>query len=149
MRTILYAFSILAVIILGFWAYNEGYKTRATEQAVTLLKSEIGKRHEEMAVLRAEWAYLNRPERLRELAEMNFEKLGLMPLSAEHYGLIEQISFPPPPTPEPIFQDLDGDVIDMTQAVTGVTTLRHEYGADAAPALIAPPTLAEDGEQLP
>jgi len=145
MRHLLYAISLLSVVVLAFWAYNEGYKTRATARAVLHLQAEIGRRHEELAVLRAEWAYLNRPDRLRDLAEMNFERLGLMPLDSEHYGLIDQVAYPPPPPQFP--QWAEGE--DMTGGPDAVATLRHEYGADAKPALIAPPTLADDGEQLP
>ena len=145
MRPFLYALSILFVVALAFWAYEEGYETRATARAVQHLKSEIGRRHEELAVLRAEWAYLNRPDRLRALAEMNFERLGLMPLGADHYGVVEQVAYPPPEPEVPEWAAGQA----LAEKVEGIATLRHEYGADAAPALIAPPTLAEDGEQLP
>ncbi|UWQ21106.1 hypothetical protein [Jannaschia sp. W003] len=146
MRHVLYALSVLMVVALAFWAYNEGYKTRATARDVQRLKIEIGRRHEELAVLRAEWAYLNRPERLRELAEMNFERLGLMPLTAEHYGLVEQVAYP---APVPATLPWDEAGAALGEKIGGIAVLRHEYGADAAPALIAPPTLADDGEQLP
>ncbi|KIT16830.1 cell division protein FtsL [Jannaschia aquimarina] len=143
MRPFLYASSILSVVALAFWAYGEGYKTRATARAVSHLSTEIGRRHEELAMLRAEWAYLNRPDRLRALAEMNFERLQLMPLASEHYALAEQVAYP-------VVRDAswaDGPALD--EKLEAIATLRHEFGADAPPALIAPPTLADDGEQLP
>ena len=146
MRPFLYALSMLLVVALAFWAYEEGYETRATARAVQGLKAEIGRRHEEMAVLRAEWAYLNRPDRLRALAEMNFERLGLMPLGSDHYGVVAQVAYPPP-APDGPAPWTEAGALD--EKLGGIATLRHEYGADAAPALIAPPTLADDGEQLP
>ena len=46
-------------------------------------------------VLRAEWAYLNRPERLIRLAEANFETLGLVPVRADHYADPGQVAYKP------------------------------------------------------
>ena len=61
MRILLYALSVSVVVILAFWAYGEGYETRATERDVARLERTIGARHQELSMLRAEWAYLNRP----------------------------------------------------------------------------------------
>ena len=149
MRTFLYALSILAVVGLAFWAYREGYDTRATERAVAKLEREIGRRHHALSMLRAEWAYLNRPDRLHELAEMNFERLGLAPLSAAHFATAEEVGYPPPKRnrtarrPTPSNGPKPGDMVD------DVLIMNHAYGADAAPRVIAPPSLARDGEQLP
>ncbi|MEM8579420.1 MAG: cell division protein FtsL [Pseudomonadota bacterium] len=99
MRTILFLFTVLGVIGLAFWAYRENY---ATQQALATnddLHQGIRAAYARLAVLKAEWAYLNRPDRLRDLAELNFDRLGLLPLDAEQFGLIDQVAFPPVEVP--------------------------------------------------
>jgi hypothetical protein len=94
MRAFLSALAALAVIALGFWAYRENYATHAALDQVARLERDIARAREEVSVLRAEWAYLNRPDRLRDLAELNFDRLGLLPLLPEQFGSVEQVSYP-------------------------------------------------------
>jgi hypothetical protein len=140
MRVAILALSVMAVIGLGFWAYEEGYDTRAVARDVREMQREIGRRHEELSVLRAEWAYLNRPDRLHDLAEMNFERLALMPLAAGHFGTAEEVPYPRPQARW---------AADSALLAEALRRVRPLDGGPYAPAVIAPPTLADDGEMLP
>ncbi|WP_108483439.1 cell division protein FtsL [Oceaniglobus ichthyenteri] len=97
MKSILYLVSAMAVMALAFWAYSENYKTQQALKEVDQLQREIGVRREALTVLRAEWAYLNRPERLNELVNMNFERLSLLPLTPEQFGRVDQLAYPQAP----------------------------------------------------
>jgi len=96
MRALFYITSLLAVLGLAIWAYQENYRTQASLREVERLSAEIADLRETLSVLNAEWAYLNRPERLTELVDMNFDRLGLLPLRPDHFGRIDQVSFPAP-----------------------------------------------------
>ncbi|MGG7643928.1 cell division protein FtsL [Rhodovulum sp. YNF3179] len=104
MRGLIYVLSTLAVIALAYWAYHENYQTQQALREVKSLQRQIGDARERLAVLRAEWAYLNRPERLRDLSELNFPDLQLMPLAPEHFGSVAEVAYP---APEPRFEILD------------------------------------------
>ncbi|GAA4223260.1 hypothetical protein GGQ68_000816 [Sagittula marina] len=97
MRTVLFILAALAVIGSGYWAYRENYQTQDELDRAQGLRAEITGARERLAILRAEWAYLNRPDRLRDLTELNFDKLGLIPLRPDQFGRIDQVAYPLPP----------------------------------------------------
>ena len=104
MRTILFVLPGLAVMALAFWAYSENYETQQSLARVNELQRQIGVERETLAILKAEWSYLNRPERLRGLVDLNFERLALLPLQPFHYAEVDQIPYPAP--------DLD-DIVEI------------------------------------
>lgn len=94
MRTVFYMICSAIVITLAYWAYKENYNTQTALREVNELQQKIAIQKEAIAVLNAEWAYLNRPERLRELVDMNFEDLQLIPLMPSHFGDSEMVGYP-------------------------------------------------------
>ncbi|MEL6641477.1 MAG: cell division protein FtsL [Pseudomonadota bacterium] len=106
MRGMLMFLGAIIVMGLGFWSYQENYKTRDAIAEVRQLHRDIGAAHERLSRLRAEWAYLNRPDRLRDLAELNYERLGLLPLTPEAYGDVNQVIYPLPEI-QPITNPID------------------------------------------
>jgi hypothetical protein len=97
MRSIFYIATALVVMGMAFWAYRQNYETQEAMREAEAVRAEIAALRETLGVLRAEWAYLNRPDRLRELADLNFDRLGLLPLTPEQFGSADQVAYPPDP----------------------------------------------------
>ena len=106
MRNVLFVLTVLAVIGLAFWAYRENYATQEALSEVDTLRHDIRAAHARLAVLKAEWAYLNRPDRLRDLADINFDRLGLLPLRPEQFGFVDEVAYPAPELP-PILNSVE------------------------------------------
>ncbi len=106
----------LVLMGLAFWAYRENYATQQVLREVSQIQREIGHQREELAVLKAEWAYLNRPQRLRDLAAINFDRLQLLPFQPEQFGRVDQVAFP---QEGDLILDLEGavDVVGRLDAI--------------------------------
>jgi hypothetical protein len=96
MRSLLHVLTALAVIGLAFWAYRENYRTQAALAEAQRLQANIAEARQRLRILNAEWAYLNRPERLMDLVELNYDRLGLVPLQPRQFGRIDQVAYPVP-----------------------------------------------------
>ena len=94
MRMLLYVLTAMAVFGLAFWAYRENYSTQQVLKETRQLQREIGAAKVRLSVLKAEWAYQNRPDRLRDLAEINFNRLGLLPLRPDQFGRVDEVGYP-------------------------------------------------------
>ena len=117
MKTLSYLVVSIVVLALAFWAYHVNYATKDRLAELRALNGEIADLQEGLSVLRAEWAYLNRPDRLRELVNLNFSSLQLLPLAPEQFGAVSQVPYPLPPEAT---QDLDSlgvsEAIDVMAA---------------------------------
>ena len=97
MKSFVYGIIALGVMALAFWAYQQNYATQTTLKETEAVREDIVHLRNRLTVLKAEWAYLNRPERLRDLANLNFDRLGLFPLAPEQFGTVDQVAFPTDP----------------------------------------------------
>ena len=93
MRSLIYTITFASLVGLAFWAYQENIKTKNAIAHTEKLQKEIGIARARLSMLRAEWAYLNRPDRLTELVDLNFTRLHLVPLRASNFSEINEIKF--------------------------------------------------------
>jgi cell division protein FtsL len=59
----------LALVVLAYVIYQVKYDTRSLDVDIASLSKDIEAERDSVAVLRAEWSLLNRPERIERLAE--------------------------------------------------------------------------------
>lgn len=82
---------VMAVIGLSVGLYDIKYRAESADRHARQLEQRIAKEQEAIRVLRAEWSYLNQPERLQELASRYTE---LKPLTAAQIGSFEDVPMP-------------------------------------------------------
>jgi hypothetical protein len=96
-RPVLYLTTIATLMALAFWAYRENYATQNALRHMARVEAEIAHLHQALAVQRAEWAYLNRPDRLRDLVALNFERVPLLPMDPSQFANVRDVAMPLPP----------------------------------------------------
>ena len=85
LRFLLFGTLIASTFALGLWAYKINYDSRAADQRVKELEKSILSANKQFKILNAEWAHLNRPDRLRKLAEYYFFELRLTPINPDDF----------------------------------------------------------------
>ena len=93
MRSFIYTLTFAFLVGLAFWAYQENIKTKNAIARTEKLQKEIVIARAGLSILRAEWAYLNRPDRLTELVDLNYGRLQLVPLRATNFLELDEINF--------------------------------------------------------
>ena len=78
MKNLFLSCLVVGVMGLAFWAYTENYETKGKLDEVAQLSRDIAEAQSRLRALKAEWAYLNRPERLLQLVNANFDELKLL-----------------------------------------------------------------------
>ncbi len=91
MRVIGLLFPVLVVLCFALWAYQEHGLTRDVSTRVDELKSELGQTEDLLSFLEHEWAYLNRPDRLKELVNQHFAELRLSAVTHADFRMAESI----------------------------------------------------------
>ncbi len=106
MRVVLYLSAVVLVAVCATWAYRVNYATQEAFNRVADLRAAIAAEREALGMLEAEWAYLNRPDRLRALVTAYAEALQLIELAPGHYGEAAMVAYPPEPEVEPATEEL-------------------------------------------
>jgi hypothetical protein len=79
MIRLLHFFAIVALISSAAYAYSIKYDTLLNAEKLARLKTQILREQDTIAVYKAEWQRLNRPDRLQELAEKHLRLQQLTP----------------------------------------------------------------------
>jgi cell division protein FtsL len=78
MLRVLNVVAILALVGSAVYAYSIKYQTILRAELITKMKHKVKAEQDAIAVLRAEWSFLTRPERIQQLADAH---LDLKPLA--------------------------------------------------------------------
>jgi cell division protein FtsL len=84
-------FLVMAVIALSILLYDIKYRAQAADRAADKMERQIAEEEDGIRVLRAEWSYLNQPERLQALATRYTE---LRPLAPAQIGAFSDVPVP-------------------------------------------------------
>ncbi|MBA3326125.1 MAG: cell division protein FtsL [Rhodobacteraceae bacterium] len=106
MRGALYLSAAVLVAVCATWAYRVNYATQEALNRLADLRAEIAMEREALSVLNAEWAYLNRPDRLAALVAGPGAGLGLVPLTPEQFGEGAMVAYPEPEAPASAGEDV-------------------------------------------
>lgn len=97
MKVVFHLSAIVFVAVCATWAYRVNYAAQDALGRVAALQAKIAHEQEALGVLHAEWAYLNRPDRLKTLVAAYSDDLGLIPLTPEQFGEAAMVAYPPQP----------------------------------------------------
>ena len=92
---VLTVFLAALLILAAVGLYDVKYRAEATERAIAILNHEIRDEEEALRILRAEWSYLNTPERLQGFANRYLSELR--PLAPNQIGTFEDLPLKPRP----------------------------------------------------
>lgn len=132
--TLLWA--VLAVIA-GTGLFMLKYEVQGREHQLTKLRKEIVNTQESIHVLKAEWSYLNDPQRLREQAERH---LGMHPLKPTQIGSIDALPMAQPaPAPDiPVANSGTDPLGASSELSTSASAAPAPAPAPVVPAPVAP-----------
>ncbi|TLP48434.1 hypothetical protein FDK21_01890 [Cohaesibacter sp. CAU 1516] len=86
-NTVLFLFVLLG----AFWLYQVKHEAKEEESRIVKLEQQIEDEKEALLLLKAEWSYLNRPERVQKLSERFSEELGLSEVQPYQIGTVADL----------------------------------------------------------
>ena len=119
MLRVLHALVIAALVVSAAWVYKIKFDATSQAEQVSKLPAEIRRERDAMAILRAEWAQLDRPERIQALAQRH---LTLRPADVSQFDPLDKLPERPRPLVPPGTADPIGAIIESfadAEALTG------------------------------
>lgn len=119
MLRVLHALVIAALVVSAAWVYKIKFDATSQAEQVSKLRAEIRRERDAMAILRAEWAQLDRPERIQALAQRH---LTLRPADVSQFDPLDKLPERPRPLVPPGTADPIGAIIESfadAEALTG------------------------------
>jgi cell division protein FtsL len=119
---VLHLFVIVALVVAAAYVYDIKFEATMQAERLSKLRGEIRRERDAIAALRAEWAKLDSPARIQDLAQRH---LPLKPLDQHQIdnlaALPERPKPPPPPEPADPIAALIGepDAAATTGSVAG------------------------------
>lgn len=103
------ALLVFLMVLSAAAVYDMKYEAEIAAENIKQKQAEIAQAHEDISLLKAEWALLTRPARMRDLLERHKDILSLTPLSSDHIGTLADIPEKPvvPPVDAPVEQSAD------------------------------------------
>ena len=88
MKRPLTALAVVLIALLALGLYQLKYEVMHLEDRAMATNRAIAAERETIQVLKAEWSYLNRPQRLDDLAERH---LNLVPVAVRQLGALDEL----------------------------------------------------------
>lgn len=137
------AFWSLLAVLVGFGLFHVKYQVQKLEDQLTRLNRNIVHEQEQIHVLRAEETYLNRPQRIEQLAQKYLGNLA--PPKASQIGTIAQLPMRPPMPPIDPASTLSSRQQSTPQAVTPIPAAPTHAPQPKTPPLMTPTPVAVVG----
>lgn len=107
------ALLVFLMVLSAAAVYDMKYEAEIAAENIKQKQAEIAQAREDISLLKAEWALLTRPARMRDLLERHQDILNLTPLSSNHIGTLADIPEKPvmPPVEAPVERSADGSSV--------------------------------------
>ncbi|HBF61617.1 MAG TPA: hypothetical protein DDW48_09425 [Methyloceanibacter sp.] len=80
---------VLGLVALAYVIYQVKYEARSLDEKIVVLERQIEEERDALAVARAEWSLLNRPERIERLAKKYLE---LSPAQPRQLVILDEVT---------------------------------------------------------
>ena len=104
------ALLVFLMVLSAAAVYDMKYEAEIAAENINKKQAAIAQAREDISLLKAEWALLTRPARMRDLLERHQDILDLTPMTSNHIGTLADIPAKPvvPSVAAPVERSADG-----------------------------------------